>query len=1023
LSTNATFDAQLPGGASQPLINLGTVNMAGGTLLLSGSGSGTISNRPTGVIIGVGNVTQTVVNDGTILAANPVSGLSIFSVGLGEFNNATIGASNNATLNVVISGGAQTTFSNPGSISMLGGTLLISNGAPGVISNSFMVSGVGTINPAIHNTGSIAATVSNGLLDVRLLGGTNTTAGRLLAGLGATLQFQERLENFGTIAPNGLNGGLVQMASASGVITNRGTIMGTAGLTFNSYVHNAADGLIRATNGIVNFAAVNGLLNAGTIDIANGGTFQSNSSNAWLNAGTIDLRGGTLRTGGFTNTATAVIFTNSGNINGFGTIFGGGAYGGSGAGFDKSFVNTGTILVTNPLSGAAQTLFIHTGSATPLDGLRNAGLMIVSSNNTLSLNRDAGLAINNHGTIAIQNGTLTGSGILSNNNGGIIEGYGTLSHPIVNAAGGTIRATNGLLTMTSTIHPVNFGTLQIWNGATMTWNVSNAWQNSGTIDMRGGTLRTGGQTNALLGESFSNLNYIVGFGTIIGGGAFNTNGTGVDKAILNYGTVLATNGTLTIDTGFATTNRGLANYGTMIVAGAGDTLSLFRRAEISGAPLYVTNLNYLYNSGRIFIRGGTLTSNTAITNQYESASLPGLIQGWGTFTYTNELDNLGTIRSSNGVLRIYNYQPGDPTLINLQQSGTLVVEAGSEMIIGINSNAVLANAGTIVMRGGTLRTGPLTNQFGATFAGYGTIVSPTIINSGTGLATSLSQVLRLSSDTLINRTNGVLGANNGRLLVDGVFTNAGTVTFLNSVGTFNSAVVNQGAWMMDPSTNVFYSDYSVTPTGYLTMDQGDVSIFKSNFFNSSSRSNLYDTLEGKFVFDGVGGHTQIFSVAGINLGGYDSDLQPSNEIFFTTMAGTFSTNSFAFHTAPIFGYTNNFALGTLEIGGLNTTSTLMLVDTFGLFEPTDGKVAGLYLDTLTINPGSLLIISNNVQLYFKRTNGVSSLSFGTWDGSSSVLLLDGASFHQINVVPEPSVLMLLVLGAVGIYYRRRRKNG
>src|SRR5258708_15742312 len=51
------------------------------------------------------------------------------------------------------------------------------------------------------------------------------------------------------------------------------------------------------------------------------------------------------------------------------------------------------------------------------------------------------------------------------------------------------------------------------------------------------------------------------------------------------------------------------------------------------------------------------------------------------------------------------------------------------------------------------------------------------------------------------------------------------------------------------------------------------------------------------------------------------------------------------------GYSNNFALGDLTLGSSTSTSTLELVDSFGLFQPTDGRVAGLYLDTLTINPG------------------------------------------------------------------------
>lgn len=1020
LSTNATLDVQMPGGASQPLINQGTLSFAGGTLLANGTGSGIITNLG-GVILGVGNVTQTVANNGTVLAANPVSGLNIFSVGLSDLNAATLGASNGAILNVVLSGGSGSSFNNNGSISMIGGTLIISNGTPGVITNNLFVSGVGTVTPNIVNNGTIQATVNGGLLDFSLLGGTNITTGYIGAGLGATAQVENAsLVNLGTIGAVGASGGTIQLASGVGIITNRALITGKGNLAVNNYIYNDSVGRLTATNGTLTVNSINGLGNIGTIDVQNSGTFQSNSSNSWSNAGYIDLRGGTLRTGGFTNAAVVASFTNgsSGVIDGYGTLIGGGAYGQIGAGFDKSIINLGLIIATNPLSSTAQTLYISTGGATSGGGIQNLGTMIVSSNNTLALDR-GGLPVVNTGTITINNGTLSSTSTITNALNGIIQGYGTLTASIINQSGGTIRATNGLLTMTSTVFPINQGTLEIDNSSTMTWDTTNSWINSGTVDLRGGTLRTGGPTNALAGgEPFTNLNYMVGFGTIIGGGAFNTNGPGFDKAILNLGTIVASGGinggTLIIDTGVSTLSNGIANFGTMIVATTNDTLVLRRQAE-TGA---VTNNNFIINTGTILINGGTLTANTAITNQFLGASLPGLIQGFGTIALTNQLVNLGTIRSTTNIVPGAALRFVNPvgSALQINQSGTLVVEDGSQMIFGSGANAPLLNSGTIVMNGGTLASGMLTNSFGARFAGFGTITS-SIINSGTGLATSLSSSLHLTGATVFNQTNGVLGANNGRLLVDAVFTNAGTVSFINSVGTFTSAVVNRGAWVMDPSTNVFMADYTVATNGYLSMTSGDVSIFKGNFVNVSTLSNQYNTLNGKFVMEGQG--TQQFYVAGLNLGGFAGSQQPSNEIFFTTGSGTFSTNSFVLgKDDSIFGYSNNFALGTFELSGLSTT---VVMDSFGTVGSNDSLVAGLYLNTLTLDPGSLLIISNNVELYFQTTNGVTGVGLGTLGAGDNVLILDGGSFHQLTVVPEPSILMLLSVGAFAIVGYRRRK--
>ena len=107
-----------------------------------------------------------------------------------------------------------------------------------------------------------------------------------------------------------------------------GFIMGGGNVAVNSFVQNDSVGRILVTNnaGVINFNAINGLANEGTISVENGGTFQSDSSNSWSNAGIVDMRGGTLRTGGTNAAAVSAVFTNksTGLINGYGTLVGGG---------------------------------------------------------------------------------------------------------------------------------------------------------------------------------------------------------------------------------------------------------------------------------------------------------------------------------------------------------------------------------------------------------------------------------------------------------------------------------------------------------------------------------------------------------------------------------------------------------------------------------------------------------------------------------------------------------------------------
>ncbi len=859
----------------------GLVSFQGGSLV-----GGSITNN--GQIIGVGSIgSVSVVNQsgGTIMAANPVNGLSIFSVNWNDLDDGTMGASNSAVLNVVISGGAGSSFHNVGTISMLGGSLIISNAAPGLITNDLFVSGSGTITPVLVNVSTGTILASNGLLNVSLLSNTNSGTIQNFDSSSSVRFTNTVLVNMGTIAIN--SGGFLMGGGAR--LTNENWITGPG--VIGGRLYNDSTGTIVATNGTLTIGtnSTATFVNLGAFNVAAAST--GNVANAWVNSnGTINLLGGVL-TGG-------------------------------------TLTNKGHIVVSNV--------------STINNGLLNVGggLVSLSSGSTLSV---APAWLNTNGTVDIGGGTLAG-GALTNE--GFVLGNGAInSISFVNAAGGVVSNLTG-----------------------NTLNVQSDWVNiNGTLAMAGGYVGGGNVTN---------LGIITGFGAIN------------SLVVNNSGGILsAASGTLTLS------NAPLQS-GTFIV---NNSATLNATADWS-------------NNGVVDMLGGTL-ANANITNN-------GLIAGSGLVH--PKVVNLsgGSISASNGTLVLDGTQA-------FSQAGTLQILAGSTLILsnGVSGLKSFVNGGTIALLGGVLQADTVTNS--SYLKGFGTAAAG-LYNTGTVLANSSSSELHITGSTVYNDVGGSMLASTGRIAIDSIFTNAGTVSFQNSYGTFNSVVVNKGVWVTDPSTLTFNSDFSVATNGFVTKSGGDVYSFKSNFFNASLLSNQYNTLDGKFVFNGTGGltHTQVYGVAGINLGGYNSQLQHSNEIFFTTAQGTFSTNSFLFYGANDFaGYSNNFALGDLEVGSLTTTSTLELVDSFGLFETNDGKVAALYLNSLTINPGSLLIISNNVELFFRTTNGVTGVGLGVLGAGDNILLLNGSSFHQIDVVPEPSVLLLLVIGGAGIArYRRIQKR-
>lgn len=891
---------------------------------------------------------------------------------------------NLATRNVVGFGTLSNTLVNLGVVTASGGTLTlvstpVQNGTLSIASSGILAVPHAWLNAGVL-TGAPTATLVGGTL-------TNAAGGTITGGgfINPLVVNQGRMDFGGTISNDFL------MTAGSFTLSGDATITGTAtisGGTFNLLGSGLTNGLLVITSGgtllnsakpFVRDAAIEGAVtNAGTVLITrdafvNGVAFNTGTwtmrgtfSNDVFNSGTMTvlkdqddprfIRGivnsGSLIFGVFAGAAPGVqvagSVTNSGFFSANGTISG-------------HYVQTaGSLAITNVgtlnIAGAASI----SGGSFDLNGRTSSnGLMIVSGGGVLT-NAIGGAnllgGLSNAATVVALADTFF-KGVVTNT--GAFRFQGVVSNNFANA--GTVTMNNnatitGVLansalfgvtngTLRLLVAPSQNGTVTIANASSL--NVTPAWANSGSVLINGGFIAGGNTTNAATGQ-------ITGFGTI-------------SSLLVNLGTVTVTNGTLRLATAPAQTG--------VVVVSSSATL------DVAGPWV---------NNGTLSMRGGTVVNNP-LNNS-------GTIVGYGTLSMA--LSNPGYVLATNGTLRIQ-------ALTGNQASGTIEVSAGATL--EANGLTPWLNDGRVILTGGTVIGGNISNKAARLITGSGTVAAQTI-NSGTILAGSTSLPLTFGN-TLVNLSGGIVTANIARLVVNGAFTNSGTFTMIHGVGTFNGSVVNAGAWITDPTTNVFNDTMTVTASGYIAMTNGDVFVFThtngasaaASFVNLSTNRTEYDTVGGKFLFSNALGLTQNLYTAGHDLGPPSTD--PTNAIH---VSGVTNLNQLA-------GFSNNFALGTLEIANF---TTVRVWDAF-IGEPglgtNDGLKAALYLNDLVMHAHSLLIISSNVEVYFVTSN--------SW-GAANFALLGSGELHQLQllVVPEPSALLLWYVGLATAIAARRRKT-
>jgi|GEM_PF-3800382 len=259
-------------------------------------------------------------------------------------------------------------------------------------------------------------------------------------------------------------------------------------------------------------------------------------------------------------------------------------------------------------------------------------------------------------------------------------------------------------------------------------------------------------------------------------------------------------------------------------------------------------------------------------------------------------------------------------------------------------------------------SGDLTNFNKLTIRGDGILEISAALNTASlvaaGGTTSTMGVLDISDDLDI-ASGGALAVNGGRL----------NTAKLNISGALD--ITDAGAEVRVSESLTVYEG------GVITAAPGVViHMTGSEFANTSTNpDDLVDLTNVTLLFEGGLGDTDNFEVGGRDIG-------------------------------PVLdGFDRNFALGTLQLGGVDI-GRVRLVDLHDNQPGWTGAEA-IYVENLILGPGSDLDL-NGINLYYLQ---------GDLDSAANVELSGGA----LTQVPEPATMSLLALGGLALVRRRKRR--
>jgi autotransporter-associated beta strand protein len=471
------------------------------------------------------------------------------------------------------------------------------------------------------------------------------------------------IDNEGSIALSGgtLAGG--QAAGSGGPIVNNGVITGYGNLTSGVGINNNSQ-ITQSGGNLTISAGTSDLVNNGAISLQSGFQFRLSGS-TFTNAGTVNLNSSTIAGSGLMNNS-------SGNVFGPGTI-------------TAPFWNSGGILSVPVGTTNIVQPFVNSSSIQLSGFTANLTGGSIANSGSIQGNGLIANAVSNTGMIESINGTLTLSGSLQNNAGGLITA----------GAGSGVLVSSGLAN--------NYGTINLIGGS----YDNNSQPMANYAEISGyGTLRTGGLTNygavTLMGST-STVNGAVtnaadGFVNVASNEAIFTG------PVTDYGQLKATSTTVTFAGGYTEHGTYVSDPATQIfssltvdatgrvIGGVGDQF------EVTGA---------LRNAGLIDLGGtstmsvgngeGTVTQTAGTLEIGTGATLTaGAVQvNGGTLLADGPAATISAslVYSSSSASRFQGTLAGAGTSLTLNDPSAILVLSSSNSFTG----GTIVNAGTLVL--------------------------------------------------------------------------------------------------------------------------------------------------------------------------------------------------------------------------------------------------------------------------------------------------------------------------------------